>query len=321
MLTHRGFSAWIVVDGKPLPEYLVAEDTKAARVSCWIPSEEGQKFSVHWKDHDGKVDSCSFISLDGLVVPGRFLFGTGETFRQGVRSSKSTERAFVFQKIEEDEPSTQSINKDVGMITLRIKRIQRVASRPANPVQQLPSVTLGKRKAGELSVGFGDDMPAYDQFAYTWSVKPYGKDAPAGARTPSTYVSFVFRYRSREFLQMQGIMPDHDLPSSPPTTRASMRRVASAPAMPVPETKATLITPRASPSPPKKKHKPSVQEKPYLASSPRRPRRPSADMRRTVSYQITSREFSGESAQLLSFDSLKEEDDADPDWTSSRGDI
>ncbi|KAJ7444904.1 hypothetical protein FB451DRAFT_1293799 [Mycena latifolia] len=313
MLTHRGFSAWIVVDGKPVPEYLVAEDTKAARVSCWIPSEEGQKFSVHWKDHGGKVDSCSFISLDGFVVPGRFLFGSGSTWRDGVRSSATSERPFVFQKIEQDEPSTNAVNKDVGMITLRIKRIQRVASRPANPVQQLPSITLGKRKAGDLCVSFGDDKQAFDQFAYTWSVKPYEKDTPAGARTPSTYVSFTFRYRSREFLQMQGIMPECDVPSSPPVTRASMRRVSSAPAMPVPKAPAALITPRASPSPPKKKHK--SQEKPYLPASPRRPRRPSADMRRTVSYQITSREISGE--QLLKFESLKEEDDSvdDPDWT------
>jgi hypothetical protein len=42
MLTHRGFSAWIVVDGEALPEYLVAVDSGANKVSCWIPSEEGQ---------------------------------------------------------------------------------------------------------------------------------------------------------------------------------------------------------------------------------------------------------------------------------------
>lgn len=42
MLTHRGFSAWIVVDGKPLPEYLVAVDQNQHRVSCWVPSEEGK---------------------------------------------------------------------------------------------------------------------------------------------------------------------------------------------------------------------------------------------------------------------------------------
>ncbi|KAJ7709703.1 hypothetical protein B0H17DRAFT_999060 [Mycena rosella] len=317
MLTHRGFSAWIVVDGKPVSEYLVAEDTKAARVSCWIPSEEGQKFSVHWKDHGGKVDSCSFITLDGYVVPGRFLFGTGETFRDGARSSATTERPFVFQKVEQGayEPSIHAVNKDVGMITLRIKRIQRVASRPANPVQVLPSVTLGKRKAGDLCVSFGEDKQTFDQFAFTWSVKPYEKDSPAGARTPSTYVSFVFRYRSREFLQLQGIMPECDVPSSPPVTRASMRRVSSAPAMPAPKGQAALITPRASPSPPKKKHKSEPQGKPYLPAGPRRARRPSADMRRTVSYQITSREVSGE--QLLKFEPLEEEDGVgdDPDWT------
>jgi len=303
MLTHRGFSAWIAVDGKPLPEYLVAEDAKAAKVSCWIPSEAGQKFAVHWKDHGSKIDSCSFITLDGLVVPGRFIFGDGETSRGGVRSGANTERPFAFREVEEDSPSTHSANKDVGMIILRIKRIQRVAGRPANPVQQVPSLILGKRKAGELCVGFAEDRQTYDQYAFTWSVKPYEKDSPAGAKTPSTYVSFVFRYRTREWLQMQGIMPESGVPSSPPVTRASMRRVSSAPAVPVPGSPKALLTPRESPTPPSKKHKPNVQEKPSLPA--RRPRRPSADMRRTVSYQIPSREFSIE--HVLTFDALTED--------------
>ncbi|KAF7363610.1 hypothetical protein MSAN_01018100 [Mycena sanguinolenta] len=320
MLTLRGFSAWIVVDGEPVPQYLVAEDTKASKVSCWIPGEAGQKFSVCWKDHGGKVDSCGFISLDGLTVPGRFLFGTGEASRSGVRSSATTERPFIFQNIEEgeDEPLNQSVNKDAGMITLRIKRIQRVAGRPANPLQELPNSTTGKRKAGDLSVGFGEDTQTFDQFAYTWSVRPYEKDGPVGGKTPHTFVTFTFRYRTREWLQMQGIMPESDAPLTPPVTRASMRRVSSAPAVQVsmPQ-ETTLITPRASPtpgpSPPKKRLKTSVDAKPYLAGGPRRPRRPSADMRRTVSFQVPSRQFSGE--QILVFDALEEEDDnGDPDW-------
>ncbi|KAF7338133.1 hypothetical protein MVEN_02038100 [Mycena venus] len=195
MLTHRGFSAWIVVDGKPLPQYLVAEDSKASKISCWVPGEEGQKFTVFWKDHGGKIDSCAFISLDGLVVPGRFLFGDGETSRSG--------------RIEEDEPLNQSVNKDgVGTITLRIKRIQRVAGRPANPVQQLPATTLGKRKAGDLCVSFGDDTPTF--------------------RSICVYV---------------GIMPESDVPPSPspPMTRASMRRVSSAPAVPAPDKQETAF--------------------------------------------------------------------------------
>jgi hypothetical protein len=42
MLSHRGFSAWITVDGTPLPEYLVAVDELTHRVSCWIPGEQGK---------------------------------------------------------------------------------------------------------------------------------------------------------------------------------------------------------------------------------------------------------------------------------------
>jgi len=102
MLTHRGFSAWIVVDGTQVPEYLVAVDNDTNRVSCWIPGEEGQRFSVYWRDHGGKVDTCAFITLDGFVVPGRFLFGEGMACREGVRTSRTTERPFVFQKIQED---------------------------------------------------------------------------------------------------------------------------------------------------------------------------------------------------------------------------
>lgn len=42
MLTHGAFAAWIVSNNQPLPEYLVAVDHKASRVSCWIPSEAGK---------------------------------------------------------------------------------------------------------------------------------------------------------------------------------------------------------------------------------------------------------------------------------------
>jgi hypothetical protein len=47
------------------------------------------------------VDTCSFITLDGYVVPGRFLFGTGVAWRQGVRTGPSTERPFIFSNVED----------------------------------------------------------------------------------------------------------------------------------------------------------------------------------------------------------------------------
>jgi len=42
MLTHRGFSAWIEVNGKRLPEFLAGLDTTKNVASCWIPGIEGQ---------------------------------------------------------------------------------------------------------------------------------------------------------------------------------------------------------------------------------------------------------------------------------------
>lgn len=47
MLNHRGFSAWITVGDEALPEYLVAVDDEAHRVSCWIPGDEG-KVRILW---------------------------------------------------------------------------------------------------------------------------------------------------------------------------------------------------------------------------------------------------------------------------------
>jgi hypothetical protein len=78
---------------------------------------------VHWEDLGGDVDTCAFILVDGIVgaynrvsgletsnllslVPGRFLFGIGKTFRSGIRTSENTERPFEFRKVAED-PSTQ----------------------------------------------------------------------------------------------------------------------------------------------------------------------------------------------------------------------
>ncbi|KDR73497.1 hypothetical protein GALMADRAFT_251206 [Galerina marginata CBS 339.88] len=283
MLKHRGFSAWIMSNGQTLPEYLVAVDETAHRVSCWIPGKEGETFTVYWQDHAGKVDSCAFINLDGLVVPGRFLFGNGVASRGGVRASASTERPFVFQKVSEHivESPARGAAKDAGMITLKVKRIKRVDPRPANPVQSIPSV-LGKRKAGDLCIGFGEEVSASAQHPTTWDVRPYDEDVTVpGSTKPSTYVSFVFRYRSPEFLETQGIAVEETKPTPKRATRQSVRRIASLP----PHLRAESDSPVERPE-----KKPRLMP---LASNPPVPfpsglRRPSAELRRTASYAGTA---------------------------------
>ncbi|KIM48895.1 hypothetical protein M413DRAFT_89409 [Hebeloma cylindrosporum] len=281
MLKHRGFSAWIESNGNAVPEYLVALDETANRVSCWIPGIEGQTFTVYWQDHGGTIDSCAFITLDGLVVPGRFLFGDGIASRGGVRVSKSSEKPFIFQKVPENvsESPLQSSGKDAGMIILKIKRIRRVAVRPANSLQSLPSSVLGKRKVGDLSIGFGQEVKAYEQYDTTWQVTAYEDETP-GAK-PSTYVSFVFRYRSPEFLEIQGIAMEEK--KSTQTPKRSSRRIASLPPHLRCESeeleKPPIKRPRMVPSM-------------WGHAFPTDARRPSAELRRTVSWTATQQPMS-----------------------------
>lgn len=78
MLTHRGFSAWIVANGEILPEYLVAVDEVAHRVSCWIPGEAGQvRYILTNLEQKPAVTALSYPDfrclLAGSWEPGRYL--------------------------------------------------------------------------------------------------------------------------------------------------------------------------------------------------------------------------------------------------------
>ncbi|KAI6109523.1 hypothetical protein F5141DRAFT_1115139 [Pisolithus sp. B1] len=239
MLTHRDFSAWIVSNNQPLPEYLVAVDEKGSRVSCWIPSEAGKQFSVHWRDHGSNVHTCSFISLDGFVVPGRFLYGTGSASREGVRSGPTSERPFIFAEYR-DASSSGDCNRNAGTIMLKIKRVRLEGHKRANPFQTVPDGSSRATISGHC-VGYGDERPTYEQSPSTWQIKPYDR------ASKGSYVTFVFRYRPREFLLSQGII---SVPQR--KARPSQRRVTSAPVATAQAT-GTLITPSPSPSPNTKK--------------------------------------------------------------------
>lgn len=189
MLTHRGFSACIISEGKQIPEYLaavVAENPNT--ISCWIPSETGKTFSVYWRDEGTKVHSCAFIALDGFVVPGRFLFGEGEAWRNGVRTGPQTERLFMFAQSPSSATSGQSM-KDAGSIVLKIKLVTLDGSKAANPLQSIPDLD-SQSHLGDHCIGYGQEINTYMQSPTTWKVKlseQHGK---------SSYVTFLFRYRS-----------------------------------------------------------------------------------------------------------------------------
>ncbi|KAI9570454.1 hypothetical protein HD554DRAFT_2082193 [Boletus coccyginus] len=292
MLTHREFSAWIVSEDKSLPEYLVAIDTNGSKVSCWIPSEAGKNFSVHWRDGGTRVHSCAFISLDGFQVPGRFLSGYGDASREGVRTGSNTERPFVFVGPSSTSSGGQ-INPDAGTIVLKIRRVAIDGARAPNKLQQLPGPSGSQ---SNVCVGYGDERHAYEQFPRTWQVKPYDG---SGNRS---YVTFVFRYRSREFLLSQGIIPADDALQIPLAVRracAMNRRVASAP---VPAGNSMLMTPSPTPSPQITENSERMGSALQNAFNPGSvPIRPATNLR-TVSMNATGRRRRYPGEGILDFD-------------------
>lgn len=153
MPAHREFSACIVSNNQPLPEYLVAVDKTANKVSCWIPSEAGKQFSVHWRDQGSNIHTCAFISLDGFVVPGRFLYGSGNTSREGVRTSSTTERPFIFSEYQ-DICLNGKCNKDTGTIVLKIKRVRLDGHKSANALQKLPDASPSQTIVSGHCIGY-----------------------------------------------------------------------------------------------------------------------------------------------------------------------
>jgi hypothetical protein len=134
------------------------------------------------------------------------------------------------------------------------------------------------------------DEAAKPQYPLTWKCVPYDP-TPDNSPHPSTYVSFVFRYRTRSFLEAQGIA---EKKKAAPSRRASAPITAEPRSGEKRRTSGTLPllaidSHRDSPSPPKKSRLsgPVLNEQTALGHgyAPHPCQRvPSNDLRRSISY-------------------------------------
>jgi len=233
MVKLREFSACVTSNGIELPEYLTAIDPSGSRTSCWIPSQAGESFSVHWTDHGSKMHTCTFITLDGFVIPGRFLFGEGSASREGIRTGSHSERPFVFA-----ENRKIVAGNDLGTIVVKIRRVRLSGAKRANSLQNIPDEFGARGPLGGHCVRFGGERSASEQSPTTWRVESLSPSEP------HNYVTFVFRYRSRDFLSSQGIISSEAENQATRCASSTRLRVVSAPSSVGP-----LATPSSIPSP------------------------------------------------------------------------
>ncbi|KZV78514.1 hypothetical protein EXIGLDRAFT_783711, partial [Exidia glandulosa HHB12029] len=67
-MNHRDFDAWICSDGRKLGTY--AHEVDGLTVKCYIASEPGKPFSVHWRDLAGGSRIRGTVYVDGVRACG-----------------------------------------------------------------------------------------------------------------------------------------------------------------------------------------------------------------------------------------------------------
>ncbi|KAE9399449.1 hypothetical protein BT96DRAFT_789479, partial [Gymnopus androsaceus JB14] len=95
------FEAWVTIEGQKTEEY---QCTKSASVlQCYIPSQAGKKFQVHWKDTKRTTATDGFLLIDGFKCPGQTISDNPDKPNQackiGMRTDDSTIKPFKFAQI------------------------------------------------------------------------------------------------------------------------------------------------------------------------------------------------------------------------------
>ncbi|KAK0500138.1 hypothetical protein EDD18DRAFT_1068613 [Armillaria luteobubalina] len=108
MLQFDDLFARIEVDGDHLPEYRVEYSPGKKLVKCWIPSQAGKAFSVHWRHRNRQFPTSGRVHIDGLFAGSRLLEVPGRpTYRpsdvvslNSTRTSATTARSLFFSSVE-----------------------------------------------------------------------------------------------------------------------------------------------------------------------------------------------------------------------------
>ncbi|GAA5829898.1 hypothetical protein JCM5353_006107 [Sporobolomyces roseus] len=234
--TEPGFFVSLSIDGATVPLYQVQSTPE--KTTCYVESREGAQFAVNFGDErvKRKKGFQASVLIDGQWQRGKNILKDAPPTHWSLgarRDSESTERPFVFGELsktsQDDVASTsESLYKSLGSIELRYRRIKKCKSRVSEVKGEFdtPEPTTvhedsklaclahqGRRvrKLGPSQIAhFKEERQ--NKFTYYDS-----KEEP--------YHSFVFLYRSREFLESLNIpivlVPDSPVPSSSPRPQPS----------------------------------------------------------------------------------------------------
>jgi len=216
MLQSKDFTAWITIEGVDAPEYSVEVSGNQEELSCWIPSEVGKKFAVHWSNISAPGLTGGGVQVDGHKCG--FEAIASETrpisaFMDGIAETDTKTRPFVFAPLEltDDDAYLESASHpNLGLIKLEIWRVD-VGGGYAPSVIAVPSTQKVHERSKKGSMNQQITFGAAVEHAQVQSaqirrigIKPL--------------VTFSFKYRSLDLLRANGIAPP---PQRPEKRKAS----------------------------------------------------------------------------------------------------
>ncbi|KAF7295685.1 hypothetical protein MIND_01108800 [Mycena indigotica] len=208
------FSAWVSIAGVSAPTYgLRYRDSEA---SCWVPSQEGKKFSVNWSNAFRERAIYAELWIDGVSCSTHFMLDAtnypGDASAIGVSyatTSDYTRRDFEFSKIvvTDDDAYLHTLASPPAFGTIRLElwetSITNIHRAPyahsyGGHVLEAQVIHETSKKAGAHHVRFGGEYAAPQQLVNIVSGGKHGVEPLA---------TFVFNYRPAGILMAAGIMP------------------------------------------------------------------------------------------------------------------
>ncbi|KAJ6508066.1 hypothetical protein DFH09DRAFT_1436854 [Mycena vulgaris] len=179
----KDFAAWIVIGGQEAPEYQIVETSKnnsgprrRRRMTCWIASDVGKRFTVHWTNKlyyhgtmgsvvvDGRGTSGSGVGVWGQAIPTLLSTLPKTEINVGVSNGKDF-KPFVFSALElseDDETVGRYAHRKLGTIELSIYPARVEAGQPPSiEGVSIPDIKMHEsaKKAVDQIVNLGETEP------------------------------------------------------------------------------------------------------------------------------------------------------------------
>ncbi|KZT71922.1 hypothetical protein DAEQUDRAFT_763413 [Daedalea quercina L-15889] len=212
-MRQGNFEVFIKSEGRELPEYHM-EPVDDKTLGCYVPSEVGKTFEICWRGDTSydMYDTTVRCDVDGHKAGGSHCSrGLLNASRWGIREAADRRRPFVFSPLitTDDETFAAGPGAHPDLGTVEVQLIHAICITKTGFKTQAnqfrPGVVHEKsKKMGVQCVSLGDGRRC--KASNKVHVQQINRGEP--------YLRFVFRYRSKEFLQAEGIMPSNERTAS-----------------------------------------------------------------------------------------------------------